>query len=99
MKTYSLPVERRFLSRSECLAEGRRIIREGYIECMTYRQIAREIYFHTLVYYVCDRYNIAPRLREHADPIDLCDDGDTRLRRAAFAASWMIPVIRSRRKK
>ena len=92
MKVYSIPVEHRFLDRSECLAEAGRIIEDGHIECMTARQIAREIYFHTLVYYACARLGAGARLKEHADPIDLCDGGDTRLRRAAFAASWMIPV-------
>lgn len=57
---------------------------------MTARQIAREIYFHALVYYCCERTGRFPNFREHANPIDMCDGGDTLLRRAAFETCWLL---------
>ena len=97
MKTYSISVKREYLDKSVCLAEAGRILREGHIECMTEGQLAKEIFFHTLVYYACDRYGMLPGLKEHADPIDLEDRGDRLHRRIAFAASWAIPVRLLRR--
>ena len=92
MNCYSIKVKREYLDKSVCREEARRIIREGHIKGMSEGQLAREIFFHALIYYACGDRRMFRRLKEHADPIDLTDGGDTMFRKAAFAASWMIPA-------
>lgn len=95
IKTFSLPVERRLLFKEECLREARRIISERRIEHMTEKQIASELYFHTVIWHVCRymrRWHIdLSRIQNHADPIDIADFGDTLFHRFCFRLLWILP--------
>lgn len=86
----SIPVRQEYLNKQACLREANRLKREGKIHGMSKRQIAREIYFHAVMFHYCDRTNRHGWWREHADPINLRDGGDTLLRRAAYAACWIM---------
>jgi hypothetical protein len=95
IKTFSLPVERRLLFKDECLREARRILSEKRIEHMTEKQIASELYFHTVIWHVCgflNRWHIdLSRIQNHADPIDISDFGDSLFRRFCFRLLWSLP--------
>ena len=95
MRTLSLPVERRLLQKQECLAEAQRILREEEIGHMSETQIAAELYFHAVLWHVCEylkQYRINLRsLQAHADPIDLADYGDTPFHRFCFRLLWLLP--------
>ncbi len=86
----SIPVRQEYLNKQACLREANRLKREGKIHGMSKRQIAREIYFHAVMFHYSDRTNRHGWWREHADPINLRDGGDTLLRRAAYAACWIM---------
>lgn len=86
----SIPVSREYLNKDACRREARRLLREGSIIDMSERQLAAELFFHAAVYYFCEKMNVLPRYREHANPIDLRDGGDTRLRRAVYSACWTL---------
>ena len=86
----SIGVKREFLKKETCIDEARRILSAGKIRNMSELQLAREIYFHALAFYFCERTGLFRKMRMHADPIDLHDGGDTPLRRFMFAASWII---------
>ena len=97
-RKYSLPVQRAYLSREMCMREADRLLREGHVRNMTQRQVASEIYFHTSAYYLAsflERYRIHLRyIKQHADPIDITDGGDSLLRRFCFYTLWYISVFR-----
>ena len=86
----SIPVRPEFLNKDACLEEARKLQSEGHLNAMTEKQIAREIYFHAVMLHYCDRKNRQGWWREHADPINLHDGGDTLLRRAAYAVCWIM---------
>ena len=86
----SIPVERRYLNKKACLEEARTLLREDRIHGMSEKQIAREIYSHAAVFYYCERTGRFMRLMKYADPIDLRDGGDKRLRRMGYAACWLL---------
>ena len=95
----SIDVRREFLNREECREEARRLLSECSVTGMSELQLAREIYFHALVYYFCERTGRFRRFKEHADPIDLDDWGDSGFRKVMFAAFWNMPFNGCRRKK
>ena len=86
----SIPVRREYLDKKECLREAHRLKHDGMIHGMSKKQIAREIYFHAVMFHYCNRTNRHGWWREHADPINLHDGGDTLLRRAAYAVCWIM---------
>lgn len=92
MSSISIKVRRELLDKEECLTEARMLLSEGHINNMNEIQLAREIRFHALAYYFCERTGWLKGMKAHADPIDLNDGGDTGFRRAVYAASWKIPA-------
>ena len=70
--------------------EARKILSEGKIKNMSELQLAREIYFHALAFYFCEKTGWFPWIKSHASPIDMKDGGDNILSRTVFAASWII---------
>ena len=91
MSKISVKVRREFLGKQACLVEARRILSEGHLDNMNEIQLAREIRFHALTYYFCDRTGWLKSMKAHADPIDLKDGGDTPMRRIVYTVSWKIP--------
>lgn len=91
MSGISLKVRKELLDKEESLAAARKLLSEGYIQNMDEIQLAREIRFHALAYYFCERTGFLKSMKAHADPIDLHDGGDTGFRRLVYAASWKIP--------
>ena len=91
MSKISVKVRREFLGKQACLAEACRILSEGHLDNMNEIQLAREIRFHALAYYFCDRTGWLKSMKAHADPIDLEAGGDTLLRRIVYTVSWKIP--------
>ena len=90
MKKITITVERRFLNKDVCRAEARRILSEHLLENLSEAQLAREIYFHALAFYFSKNKRWLSRINAHADPIDICDGGDTRIRRTVFSVVWLI---------
>lgn len=93
--TVSIPVRREHMNKKVCLKEAKKLLRQGKIHGMSKRQLAREIYFHAVMYYYCERTGRFPKWKEHANPINLHDGGDSRKRRAAYAACWALHKKRS----
>ncbi len=98
-KIASLPVREELLTKNGALAEARRLLADGYIEEMSERALAGELYFHARAAAYCRSRKKTPLLdlfhvREKADPIDLRDGGDTLLRRAFYWICWMLPAKR-----
>lgn len=91
MSKIAIPVRRAFLNKKACRREARRILSEGLIDGMSEMQLAREIYVHALAYYFCERTELFPEIKKHADPIDLRDNGDTSIKKSIFALLWHIP--------
>ena len=87
---YSIQVKREYLNKTACLKEARRLIFEEGLCRMSEMQAAREIYFHAAVFYFCERTGLFPGFKEHADPIDLCDGGDTPFRKVCFYVCWIL---------
>ena len=98
MGKLKIDVKREYLNKEECLAMARRLLREGAVKGMSVKQLACEIYFHAAAFYFCEKAKYLPRLREHANIIDLDDGGDTRIRRAAYAAVWKLAGLKQRRR-
>ncbi len=86
----SISVRKEFLKKDFCLAEARKIISEGKVSNMSELQLAREIYFHALAFFFCERTGLMNWIKKHADPIDIHDGGDFLLMRIVFAFFWMI---------
>ncbi len=89
-KKLSIPAVIDFLDKKNCLAEADRIIKERKIEGMSRLKIAKEIYFHAVVFDFCMRTGNFGWLMKHADPVDLEDGGDTRFRRFWFDLVWRL---------
>ena len=93
-KCLAVPVEKAQLSRAHCIHEARRILREKAIEGMSEQELASEIYFHALLYFICrklHRFHIhLDRIEAHANPIDLSDYGDTPFRKFCFKIVWPL---------
>ena len=85
-----IPVHRKYLNRKCCLSKAKRLVRRGKIHGMTEKQVAQEIYFHAVVHRLCRKTGRFINYREHAGIVDMRDGGDTRLRRAVYAACWML---------
>ncbi len=92
MSAISIKVRKELLNKKESLAEARKLLSECHINNMDEIQLAREIRFHALAYYFCERTGFLKGMKAHADPIDLNDGGDTGFRKVIYAASWMIPA-------
>lgn len=90
MKVLSVNVRKDFLNKNVCMDEARKIVSEKKISGMSELQLAREIYFHALAFFICDKIFFLRWIKRFADPIDMQDGGDTPLRRCIFAASWII---------
>ncbi len=90
MKVLSLNVRKEFLNKDVCMEEARKIVSERKISGMSELQLAHEIYFHALAFFICDKFFFLRWIKRFADPIDMQDGGDTPLRRLIFAASWII---------
>ena len=86
----SISVKKEFLKKESCIKEARRILSEGKIRNMSELQLAREIYFHALAFFFCEKTGLMRKMKTHADPINLHDGGDTLLRRFVYASSWTI---------
>ena len=95
----SIPVRHEYLDKKACLREAHELKREGKIHGMSKKQIAREIYFHAVMFHYCNRTNRQGWWREHADPINLRDGGDKLLRRAAYAVCWIVKRNKTDEKK
>ena len=97
-KKYALSVRREFLSKRVCLLEAERILKEEHIKLMTRKQIAREIYFHAVMFYFAlslESFHIRlTYIKKHADPINLADHGDTAFRKLCFHVVWLLPSVR-----
>ncbi len=91
MGKISIPVRRVFLNKKACRREAKRIISEGLIDGMDEMQLAREIYFHALAFYFCEKTGLFPVIKKHADPIDLRDDGDNIVSQRIFDLFWHVP--------
>ena len=87
----SIRVRKEYLDKDLCMVEARKILSEGKVRRMSELQLAREIYFHALAFYFCEKTGLFPEIKRHADPIDLRDDGDTDFRRTVFALLWHVP--------
>lgn len=92
MSRISIKVREELLDKEACLAEARKLLSEGHINNMNEIQLAREIRFHALAYYFCEKTGWLKGMKAHADPINLNDGGDTGFRRAVYTASWNIPA-------
>lgn len=93
-KIHSLPVDPRLLVKEECLKKAAEIRREGKLVHLSERDIARELYFHAAVYFLCLRLRPVLNLKsvmERADPIDLSDAGDTAFRTFCYRLFWLLP--------
>lgn len=90
MKVLSIRVKKEFLDKDICMEEARKIVSEGKISGMSELQLAHEIYCHALAFYICDKIFFLQWVKKFADPIDMQDGGDKPLRRAVFAASWIM---------
>ena len=90
MKVLSVNVRKDFLNKKVCMDEARKIISEKKISGMSELQLAREIYFHALAFFICDKIFFLRWIKRFANPIDMQDGGDTPLRRVIFAAFWII---------
>ena len=88
MSTFSIRVKKEFLSKETCMEAACKILSEGRIRGMSELQIAREIYFHALAFFFCEKVLFLHWIKKYADPIDMRDGGDTPFRRFIFAASW-----------
>ena len=86
----TVSVRKEFLNKDICLVEARKIISEGKVINMNEHQLAREIYFHALAFFFCERTGLMNFIKKHADPIDIRDGGDYLLMRLVFAFFWMI---------
>ena len=86
----SIRVRKEYLNKDACMIEAQRIISEGKVRNMSELQLAREIYFHALAFFFCERTGLMPFIKKHADPIDIHDGGDFLLMRIVFAFFWMI---------
>lgn len=93
----SLDVRREFLDKMSCIEEARRLITSDSVKGMNEIQLAREIYFHALIYYNFKNIRLLHGIWSHSDPIDIDDGGDKRSRRAVYCALWMIPGLNKRR--
>ena len=95
VKTFSVRVQRSLLSKETCLKQAEGILIQKRIEHMSPQAIAQEIYFHARVYFLClflERFHIRLTwFKQHADPIDLSDFGDTRFRQFCYRICWLIP--------
>ena len=90
MKVLSVNVRKDFLNKNVCMDEARKIVSEKKISGMSELQLAREIYFHALAFFICDKIFFLRWIKRFADPIDMQDGGDTPLRRVIFASFWII---------
>ena len=95
-KAAVLTVRDDLLTKKGALAEARRILADRYIEEMSEKALACELYFHARIAAYCRMRRRTPlldlfRVREKTDPIDLRDGGDTLLRRAFYRLFWMLP--------
>ena len=93
----SLDVKREYLNRKVCMDEARRLLRDGAVTGMSVRQLAGEIYFHAVAFYMSEKIGNFPRIRSHAETIDIDDGGDTRFRRAVYSASWRLAKLKPKR--
>ena len=90
MNTLSIRVKKEFLSKEACMEAAREIVSEGKIHGMSELQLAREIYFHALAFFFCEKVSLLRWVKKFADPIDMQDGGDTPFRRFIFAVSWIL---------
>ena len=90
----SLDVKREYLNRKVCMDEARRLLRDGSVTGMSDRQLAGEIYFHAVAFYMSEKIGNLPRIRSHAETIDIDDGGDTSFRRAVYGATWRLAKLK-----
>ena len=86
----AIKVRKEYLNKDMCLKEARQIISDGKIKNMSVPQLAREIYFHALVFYFCERTGLLGMLKKRANPIDLNNGGDLFFKRVFYAAAWIL---------
>ena len=86
----SIRVRKEYLDKDLCMAEARKILSEGKVRRMSELQLAREIYFHALAFFFCERTGLMPIIKKHADPIDISDGGDYLVMRLVYFFFWMI---------
>ena len=91
----SIRVRKEYLNKDVCMIEAQRIISEGKVSKMSELQLAREIYFHALAFFFCERTGLMHCIKKHADPIDIHDGGDFLLMRLVFAFFWMLTKRKS----
>lgn len=90
----SLDVKREYLNRKVCMDEARRLLRDGAVTGMSVRQLAGEIYFHAVAFYMSEKIGNLPRIRSHAETIDIDDGGDTSFRRVVYGATWRLAKLK-----
>ncbi len=88
----SIRVRKEYLDKDLCMAEARKILSEGKVRKMSELQLAREIYFHALAFFFCERTGLMPIIKKHADPIDISDGGDYLVMRLVYFFFWMISM-------
>ena len=83
------------LSKRRCRKMADAYIARREITGMGAPEIAREIYFHAMVYYIClklRRFHLpVSYLIDHANPVDLENHPDKLFRRICYRIMWMIP--------
>ena len=93
-KTLAVGISEKMLTKKECMAKARQIIREGRISQMSDKALAHELYFHAWFQKTFKRYSGHNRTLDHmlksADPADLEDGGDTLLRRCVYWIIWHL---------
>ncbi len=91
-RTVSLKVDPSYLSREQCLKKAEQLCALKALE-MDRQEIAREIYCHARVYYLCSQLPQIPFVKwimGHADPIDMADGGDRLPQRIFFRLFWLF---------
>lgn len=95
IKTLQVPLEKGFSNKKNCMKKAQEILDKGLITGMTQKQLAQEIFAHAMCFQmatVAEKMGFKNKefdyLLLHADPVDLCDNGDTRERREIYTLIW-----------
>ena len=92
-RSISIPNDKKYLIKENCLDEARKLVTSGKID-MEIKECAKEIFAHAVVLYSTSMIKpIADKckyIKEHADPIDLEDGGDTPERQRMYRLIWDV---------
>lgn len=95
-KSCSIAVRDEYLRRDGCIGKAKELLRDHTIEGMTESELASEIYFHAWAFHISEwfekrRIGLFSAIKRSADPIDLADGGDLKVRKLVYALFWMFP--------